>query len=286
MELLRADTWYYVRAKRWHLIKMLGMLLFALASPLVLFLKPGWGAAIGALAGAWVLLGRTALSWFDDHNAQIAVTIQEQFDVELFDLDWNEGLAGHRAGAEDIATAARKIHDDGHLRNWYPHVDRAPWPLNVLLCQRSSAAWGRRSHASYATIVCTTGVAWLIAGIVMAVVAHATVAAYLVTIFLPSQPAFLDTADLFRGHRRLSGEKGTLEHRIDALWSSGIKNLESVTGQHCREVQDQSYHLRRSGLQIPDRLYRLLRERDERAMQDAAARMMRDLPSDGRTDAE
>ena len=80
-----------------------------------------------------------------------AVTIQEQFDVEVFGLEWNDGLAGPKEAPEDIHTAAQKIQVKraASLRNWYPDADAAPWPLNVILCQRSSAVWGRRGHYWY-----------------------------------------------------------------------------------------------------------------------------------------
>jgi hypothetical protein len=289
MELLRADTWYYLRAKRWHALKVTGTLVLALAAPLVLFGEPGWGDWLGALAGAWVLAGRTVLSWLDERHVHRAVTIQEEFDVDLFDLDWNEGLAGPKAAPEDIHDAARRIHKDKQLkklRHWYADTDSAPWPLNVVLCQRSSAVWGRRNHFWYAYLVLSLGIAWFIAGLVMASVAHASLTGYLVTVFLPSQPAFLDTVDLFRGHFRLAKAKEALENQTTVMWNKGVHSPGSVTEQDCREVQDQAYRLRRSGMQVPQLVYQLRRKQDEAAMRAAAARLRKALPRDSATSAE
>lgn len=275
MELLRADTWYYLRAKRWHALRMAGMLLLALAAPVLLFWKPSWADWIGALAGLWVLLGRTVLSWVDERNVRKAVTIQEEFDVELFDLEWNEALAGPKAAPEDIHTAATKIHKEKklkRLRNWYPDADRVPWPLNVLLCQRSSAVWGRREHFRYAYLVLALGIAWFVAGLVMFGFAHASLADYLVIVFLPSQPAFLDTSDLFRGHLRLARDKEAVEVQTTNLWNAETISPGSVTEQDCREVQDQTYQLRRSGMQIPQIVYNALRSQNEDAMRAAVDR--------------
>jgi len=278
MELIRADTRYYILAKHLHFVRMIGTLVFALFAPVLVFWEPTWGGGVAALAGGWVLVGRTLLSWLEDRFVLRAVTIQEQFDVELFDLDWNAGLAGPMAAPEDISSAASKVHKDkqvSKLRNWYADADRAPWPLNVVLCQRSSAVWGRRGHALYAFVVLGLGVAWLVAGLVMATVTHITVGGYLIKVFLPSQPAFLDTLDLFRGHLRQSQEKEALELTTTELWNRGVGDLASVRAQDCRKVQDQSYRLRRRGIQIPQLIYKLRRKQDEKAMQAAVAHLIK-----------
>lgn len=282
MSLLRADTWYYLRAKRWHALRVLGMLLLAIAAPVVLFWKPGWGDWVGAIAGAWVLVGRTVLSWLDERNVRTAATIQEEFDVGLFDLDWNESLAGPKVASEDIHSAAQRVHKEKQLkrlRNWYADGDRAPWPLNVVLCQRSSAVWGRRGHYWYAYLVLGLGIAWFVAGLVMEGAAHVTVAGYLVKVFLPSQPAFLDTIDLHRGHLRLAKAKEALEVQTTDLWNSGVQSRGSVTEQDCREIQDQTYRLRKSGMQIPQVVYKVRRKRDEEAMRAAVGRLIKAVPS-------
>jgi hypothetical protein len=287
VQLLRADSRYYLLAKRVHAVRMAGMLVLALLAPVLLFRFSSWADAVAAIAGAWVLAGRTGLSWLEDRWIAKAVTIQEQFDVEVFDIEWNTALAGARAAPEDIHSAARRYSSEKkieRLKNWYPtSVDEAPWPLNVVLCQRSSAVWGRRGHYVYALVVLGLGIAWFLAGIVMAVADHATLAAYLIVVFLPSQPAFLDTIDLFRGHLQQSEAKGAIEIRTTDLWNRGVGDASAVTEQACREVQDQAYTLRRRGVQIPQVMYWLRRKQDEAAMQAAAADLVKALPSAGTT---
>lgn len=281
LDLLRADTRFYLRAKRLHALRVAGTLVLALLAPVILFWKPGWGDVVGALAGVWVLVGRTVLSWFEDRSVQKAVTIQEQFDVEVFGLEWNDGLAGPRVAPEDVHTAAQKVRGKRieRLRDWYPDADVAPWPLNVILCQRSSAVWGRRGHYWYALFVLGLGIAWFVAGLAMTAAAHVTLTGYLVKVFLPSQAAFLDTIDLFRGHLKQSQAKEALELKTTDLWNNGVANPGSVSEQDCREVQDQTYALRRRGIQIPQLIYRLRRKQDEAAMRAAAARLTKALPN-------
>src|SRR6185437_12674220 len=117
-----------------------------------------------------IFFGRTLLSWFEDRWVARAAAIQEQYDVELFDLDWNDALVGRRVAPEEVADAAAHVTKEKDLerfRTWYPaSVDEVRWPLNVILCQRSSAVWGRRSHFGYAVFVAAAALVWFIAGLV------------------------------------------------------------------------------------------------------------------------
>jgi SMODS-associating 4TM effector domain len=196
-----------------------------------------------------------------------------------FGLEWNTGLAGSKAAPEDIANAAKRIKSDAGLRDWYAPTGSAPWPLDIVLCQRSSAVWGRRAHSAYAITILSLGSGWLIVGIVMGLAAHLSLGAYLLKLFLPSQPAFLDTIDLARTHFRQSSDKHAVETAADSLWDAGIHNPAAVTADDCRDLQDQSYRLRRHGPQIAQWFYKLRRDSDEQAMRTAVGDLVSRLPA-------
>jgi hypothetical protein len=285
LELLRAFSWRYQMAKRWHFVRILGTLLLAAAAPVVTFWIPSATDAVAALAGVWILVARVALSSAENRDLRRGAIIQELFDTRLFRLGWNASLVGVTPAPEDISDAASRVRDDSSLRNWYASTGNARWPLDVLLCQRSSAAWGRRAHGAYAYTILGIGLAWLVAGVIMGVVAHLSLADYLVKIFLPSQPAFLDTADLFLSHLNRSHDKERLEHNIDELFATGAIDLSRVSAEDCRRIQDNAFQLRRDGPQVAEWFYRLRRGRDERAMRAAVARLL-DRVSPGARDTE
>jgi len=276
MELLCAATWHYRVATRWHLVRVIGTLGFALAAPVITFWLPQAAAWVAALAALWVLAGRTFLGKAEDSEIHAGVTAQEQFDTEVFGLPWHEALAGRPLGHEDIIDASDHIKGEARARknNWYADTARAPWPLNVVLCQRASAAWSRRTHQSYAQILTVSAWAWFIAGIFMGVTAHVTLAGYLIMLFLPSQPAFLDAMELVRSHRTAGVQRGQVEAQADALWEKGASNPSLVTVADCRALQDLNYRQRRQCPQVAEWYYRLRRARDESAMKRATERMI------------
>jgi hypothetical protein len=270
-----------MRAKRWHLFRVLGSLVFAALAPVVTFWVPGATDLVGAAAAAWVVLGRTLFAILEGRDQRAGVMIHEEFDTELFGLGWNPGVAGKKLAREDIVDAARHVDNDDRLRNWYAPTGDVPWPLDVLLCQRSSAVWGRRSHFAYGATVLGIGIAWLVAGAIMGVAAHLTLSEYLIKIFLPSAPAFLDTGDLVRSHWEQAKAKGRIEERADEIWDRACARRAVPRVEDCRQVQDEAFRLRMRGPQVAEWFYRFRRGRDERAMQGAVSSLVSRWASGG-----
>jgi hypothetical protein len=279
VELLCAASRHYGMAKRWHLARVAGTLGLALAAPVITFWVPQFAEWVAAAAAFWVLVGRTVLVAAEDAEMRAGVTAQEQFDTEVFGLPWHETLAGRPLAPEDIVHASDHIKGDARAKkkNWYADTGDAPWPLSVVLCQRASAAWSRRAHQHYAVVLKIAAGAWFVAGIIMGLVAHVSLAGYLIKLFLPSQPAFLDAIELIRSHQSAGEQKTRVEAMADALWERGINDVGSVTVADCRSVQDHSYRLRRHSPQVAQWYYKWNRARDENAMRRATERKVAQL---------
>jgi hypothetical protein len=272
IDLLSAAGWHYGVAKRWHLVRVTGTVVLALAAPVVTFWLASTAEWVAAVAALWVVAGRTILTRLEDAEMHRGVTVQEQFDTALFGLGWNEGLAGPPPEHEDVVHACDHASEAKRARkyDWYPDTGAAPRPLDIVLCQRSSAAWGRRAHDRYATVLTLTTWAWFVAGLAMGIVAGVSLSGYLIELFLPSLPAFLDATELIRSHRSASAQKARLERMTNKLWERGGADHGSVALSDCRSVQDLSYRLRRHNPQVAQWYYLLNRARDERAMRQAA----------------
>jgi len=106
---------------------------------------------------------------------------------------------------------------------------------------------------------------------------HINLSGYLVMLFLPSQPAFLDAMELVRSHRAAGEQKARLETMTDALWEKGAVDPSLVAVADCRSVQDHSYRLRRHSPQVAEWYYRFRRNRDEHAMRRATERKISQL---------
>ena len=201
---------------------------------------------------------------------------QERFDTRLFDLAWPSGLAGTGPNEEDVADAERRLRDDEkvsrqHRDGWYPSTAGFPWPVDVLVAQWSSAAYGRRQHHAYARFIIGGLVCGFIGVVGLGVLTGMSLTDWLITFLLPGLPALLDISELAQNHQRLSTKKQRIEARIQRFWDSELASPGALCAGDCRTVQDEAFRLRAAGRQIPEWFYWVHRDRNESNMRDAAA---------------
>lgn len=271
--LLRAYTREYRIAKRFASLRRTVGFALAVGGPVSKLLLPSVTPWVAAMAGAWLLVGRLVLTPAEERHVGRAVRFQERFDTRLFGLPWPSALAGGQPSEEDVAAASRKLAGDEDLdrrirEGWYPPTAGLPHPVDVLVAQMSSVAWGRRQHAAYYQVVWAiatlAGVAAIGVGLSM------TLAEWLVTFLLPAMPALVDAADLGTAHRDIAARKQELEERVQALWEAELASPGALTVENCRAMQDEAFKLRSKGLQVPEWFYKFNRDRDETTMREAA----------------
>ena len=257
---LLAYSHEYRVARRWRTVRMAGTLLLALASPVVVILWPEGSDLLAAIAAAWLVVGRTALTRFEDHRIDQAARVQELYDTRLFNLLWNRAVAGREPAPDDVAAAARRIKKDAPYRDWYTvDVSGLSDVEAVILCQRQSAVWARRDHTGYSRVLYVTVAFWALFGVAFALARNMTLAEYLVKIFLPSAPAYLDSIELARSHAQHSQSREQLENDLRDLWDQ--RGTRALTLQDCREVQDAAFTVRRTGPRVPNWYYKIRRSR-------------------------
>ena len=259
-----ASGWFYRRAKWLHFAGWAVAVAFALASPVVLLLKPDLGPMLGAIAGGWIFLSRFLLEPFKAEFQLKGVKAQEQFDCSVLGIEWNSSLARALPG-EEIRRASKARKDVEALKSWYPTDAALTWPRSVLVCQRSNAVWARRQHRTFGWALIVAAAAWAVIGILVAIFDSATLAAYLTTIALPSLPALLDASEMARRHRQGAASRELIEEQTDNLFEIG-----GAAMQELREIQDQLFALRRDEPLVPEWFYKLIRDSYEDDMKYAA----------------
>jgi hypothetical protein len=280
LRLLRAFTHHYRRAKLHRGTRILGSAGLAVAGPIMGIVSLTAAAGVGAVASLWVLLTRLVLLPAEERHVDEGVRLQERFDTRLFNLRWPRSLAGRAPREEDIAEAANRLADDQrtqqqHAEGWYPDID-VPWPSNVLLCQWSSAAYGRRQHRAYANFLIAAITALTVGVVVFGAVTDMALTAWLLTFALPALPALLDLSELAGDHLRLGASKARLEdEHLAPVWARELARPGCITTEDCRAIQDVLYRQRSLAVQIPEWFFWRRRERAEATMHEAAAARVR-----------
>jgi hypothetical protein len=248
-------------------------LALALVAPLVLLFRPGLGPTLGAIAGAWIFVSRLMLEPFRRAYQLKGATAQEYFDCRVLGLPWNEA-AVRPLPDEEISSASRaggrskKTFDQA--KDWYAAAGfQLEWPRSVLSCQRSNAVWACRQHRTYGLAVAGAAIAWFIVGVVVAVADGAALGSYLVTILLPSMPAFLDASELSRAHSDAARDRALIRDQMDGLLPDGTAGTPEM-----RDIQDQLFRLRCDAPQVPDWFYNVIRPGYEEDMKYAVEELI------------
>lgn len=103
----------------------------------------------------FMLLVSTKMKHCKKEKIQVAATIQQEFDIDVFSMEWDEKLFGESINLNSkIARASQKIMNNKKERkdlvNWYrKEVDELPLHEGVLACQRSNFTWDQNLRERY-----------------------------------------------------------------------------------------------------------------------------------------
>lgn len=276
---LRAYSHLYRSAQWWRRLRAAGTLALAAVAPIFTVFVPTTTDLLAAISAGWLVIGRTALTWLEQRALHSAVGVHELYDTKLFYLPWNQALAGRPPSPDDVARAAQRIPDHERYLDWYSiDLGTTPWPADVLLCQRQSMVWSRSDHRAYGNAILSAGILWFTVGLVLAVVRDLPLADYLIKIFLPCAPAFLDTGELARAHWRHANSREQAEHDIHDVWDDHKLDPAAMPVEQCRRIQDAAYLLRRDGPRVPTAFYRLRRSSTDAATVSATDALRSEAP--------
>ena len=283
LQLLAAQRHLYTKAKILRHCRIFVSLGLAITSPFILFFINDFELVMATIGGIWLIISQLILVGIESKKRKQAATIQEEFDTNLFGLPWNQTLVGNKLTAELIHAAARDYTGDrNELRDWYSDTGTTPYPLNVLLCQRSNLVWDWRLRQHYGWIIVSLTFILFIFTIGFAIVTKQTLINYILGFFLPSSSAFLQGIEAAKAHFTTAKAKKNKEKEISAIWESGLMNPNLVSQEQCRRIQDCIFLLRSKGPLIPDWWYKLFRTKYEVDMQSVVAELKIKAESRGR----
>ena len=276
LRLLLAQRKLYSRAKRWSFLRWIGFSTIGVAAPILTVITPNASVGVGALAGVWIFLSRTWCSSVEQGLAAKAADIQEQFDQMVFgmpeqvtrvpgaSMEEISGLVG-----EDDSVLAQVAEE--RLKGWYPFDSRLDGAVAIAIAQRANAAYAERLLNANANLWLATTLLWYGAAVIVSLIVGLTLPAFLLGVALPLLPALLDVWEQYRSTKHAGDVRRSMADDIERF----------VRGQAERQLapedlllwQDQLYELRRRSPQIPNLVYRRARNRNERAMNAAAAEL-------------
>lgn len=276
LRLLAAQRRLYADAKSWRTWRTLPVAGVAVLGVLTGKFAPD-ALKYVSLLGVLVLVADRIIAGFEKQRTRIAATMQEQFDTGVYPLPWNTFVAGRAVDPEDLAAADRRYKGPrDKLLDWYAPPIGAPYPIDVLLCQRSNLRWDIALRRGYAASIAAVLGLMILAALAVRTPENPSISDFLL-IYLPYVPALVAGIDAVRGHLQHIEEQTTLKQRLDVVWDRGLQDPGLVTVADCRGVQDGIYRLRVAAPPVPDWWYWRQREQMESEMRAATDALLQRL---------
>ncbi|WEK18673.1 MAG: S-4TM family putative pore-forming effector [Candidatus Pedobacter colombiensis] len=201
-----------------------------------------------------------------------AAKIQEQFDCDVYSLDWHRIVVGKKPKQELVNKFSSKFKKSGgdlsKLYDWYPTELALKDHLTaVFLCQKTNLNYDTAIRTHFKKLVYKIGISVFVVILISALFFNYSLWDFIVKLFMSCLPVFTVGAKIIIDQNKAITNAQTLSDAIENVIESG-----EITLQHIRSVQDKIYASRKDSGLIPEKLYNKIRQRLEDEMHDNAAK--------------
>lgn len=226
---------------------------------------PAVSSAIALTGAVWGAMYALVIRSWTGRYLHTSATLQEMFDVGLFNLPWNAVAVGDRVPDDEVSRLSRRYRgDESRLRDYYI-VANVPAPYDVLFCLEQNLAWGSRVRSRFANAIVALVVFWCAAGTVTAVATGSTVNQLLSEWFVPSLGLLLLCLDTYRVQVSITRERSRmlnlLRSAVDDPASTVLATAQTFTG-FARQIQDALFQMRRQQPRVPTWFFRRFHDSD------------------------
>lgn len=223
---------------------------------------------IGGLAG--LLLAGQFQKW-SEVRRKWAARIQEQSDITLFDLPWNNTLAPEGPLNPDliIQNAQRSKATKEQFLNWYTTGTAGSLDFNqqVLLCQRESLSFDYLLRSRFARTCYWVLFSVIAAGLLISWCNNPPFQTFLLQITLPLAGFIKFIWDNYASNIQTAKDLEQMETDVRKKLKKLEANPKDISKEDLRDVQDFIFRNRSSGLPVPDLFYKWMRPKIESTIQ-------------------
>lgn len=219
-----------------------------------------WAKVVSGCVSIFMLVLSLIISSKVKAKKTLAASIQQEFDIDVFQMPWDNKLFGKRKNLNsEIAKYSKKILNDDRkknkLYNWYPiEVDSFPQSRAILVCQKENFNWDAGLRKRYRIFVLVFVVGIIIASVVICLLKGDSVQ-NLVLRFVIILPALRWFINVING---LNDDLERMESLKNALYSTDDKQMIDL-----QFIQKEIFENRKSAIKIPDWFYNIFRDNDE-----------------------
>ena len=259
LRLLAAMRFLYGRAKILRSFRACITVMLPIVSILSLNYLPNFKEGLAFVAAIWLVLNRVFFIEIEKIMVKDAAKIQEKFDVDLFNISWNNLLVGEKIPIERIRKLNEKSQEkEGNLKDWYPGLKSTDHFFNVLLAQKTSIIWDIELRKLYKWIL------YIILGLYIGIIfgicffMELPTQTLIISFLVPSFPLILHLYETAIGHKQRHESLEKVLSKVTADVENYSKTDDGIV-DNTRGYQDIIFLARSNVNMIPDKIYWLKR---------------------------
>ncbi|EMY3555053.1 S-4TM family putative pore-forming effector [Flavobacterium psychrophilum] len=261
IELLKAQRIAYSLCKKFQLFDVVSILI-AIFFPIIALVKPEYQNPINAFGVLWTIAYLVTEIYRKSKTIEGA-TIQEQFDTELFGLNWNKILCKNKINIDVVQKLASK-YKVNDLVNWYStKIDNAlPKEIAIILCQRINFSWEINQRKRFVGFLTIVSLIYYFIYIVLGFTQNIGFFDLLI-LLSPSIPFLVfSVQNILSLKSHITSKKETLNY-IDSELESYKNGRTLPTLETLRQIQDTIFTERTVTEKVPDWFYKLNKSSNE-----------------------
>jgi len=236
--------------------------------PLLKQFYPDLSQILGLVGGMIFLVTALMIKGNAEKKVELAAKIQEQFDVNVFDLPaTDQNLIGSLPKVEDIDKAYNSFNGSKEaLKNWYADTKDASKEFSVLLSQRSNLVWDWRLRRDFFNVLKFVLVFVLIISLALGIKKNFSLMHYLSFYFIPILPLLWLGFENMLKHQKIYQTQQQKEDEINWMLKKHIEDKQKISTDYLRSIQNTIFKNRKEFALVPDFIYASKRHENEDSM--------------------
>jgi hypothetical protein len=263
LQLLRASTVAYTKAKILENSVFVVLTILALAYPFVLVFNGS--DTLKLYLYGWSFLVALLTVFFDDAIKGRTVRgaiFKEEFDTRVLGLPWKSTIP--RADMAEVSALAAE-YDGPPIRDWYSNSlsNKIPPLVAVAVCQRANSSWDielRRRYMGFLRFCLGFYTVLLCSLFVIEKVDARTI--FLIGFAILSEYTYVFS--VLRGHHAVIAARRPVAEKLDDI----ILRKRDAGLHRLRDIQDEIFFTRKESAKVPNWFFKLHRVRLERAFEE------------------
>lgn len=218
-------------------------------------------------------------SAIDDYKEK-ASQIQEFFDTDIFNLEWNSLIEkpDHSLIFRFSEIYKKTNKDFSKLKNWYPEsISKISTDDAIIICQRSNCNYDTSIRSGFAKLSAGVSFFAIILIIISSSIRGVTVENLFSSMLLPLLPVIAFTVSRYRENNSSLISLNKLYSFACDAWSKSINEKCDGIKPLARQIQDKIYDNRKNSPLIFDWYYNLQRNKHEGEMNYSADQLVQDF---------